>query len=447
MFEPEKRIFGLSTGHTEDHCRAVQSSFGFLRALLANKDLGPLTFQPRLGADSPAQYESPGITCKGIPKSAPGPTMYHRETYFTPMQLIAMLLGHVRRSIEQKCGHLLPDTVLTAPYWYSSRERQKLADCMVIGGFHPIGIVTDIVALALHYGISRSDVPLKNDEESRVVVFLDIRRSDTSAAVVTYSENSMRVHHIASESNFGGHDIDHALFLHFTASNGKRKATCDSKTTSLLMNRCEDLKKTLSTAQEGEIDLGYLSGSASNRVRLTQDEFQSIITNWLHRASNILLVALTASGFDPSALDSVELAGGSSQIPCLKSYIQNIFPTSTSSVNARTDLSAAQGAAHACALIGSYRADRNTILQDPSSTPFDIKWGTPSREASDNSWVDLPNDQRLGDSDLLSMLELELSMEESDKLVDQAEVLLSYDLFSLESDFELVSQEILSRAD
>ncbi|KAF8813544.1 actin-like ATPase domain-containing protein, partial [Phlegmacium glaucopus] len=206
------------------------------------------------------------------------------------------------------------------------------------------------------------------------VAFLDIGCSNTSAAVVTYSGKGMRVHNIVAEPDFGGHDIDQALFLHFTASNAKNKITYDSKTTSLLVNRCEDLKKTLSTAQEGEVDLGSFSGSGSHRIRLTQVEFQSIISNWLYRTSKILLVTLSASGFDATTLDAVELVGGSSQIACLKSYIQNILATSTVSVNAGIDLSAAQGAAYACALIRSCRPDRNTILQDPSSTPFDIKW-------------------------------------------------------------------------
>ena len=334
------------------------------------------------------------------------------------MQLVAMLLGHVRRSVEQKCDHLPSDSVLTAPYWYGNKERQKLVDCMVIGGFHPIGIITDIVAVALHYGISRPDLPLNDEQKSRVVAFLDIGRSNTSAAIITYSENGMDVHHIVAEPDFGGHDIDRALLLHFTATNPKNKIAGDM----LLMNRCEDLKKALSTAQEGEIDLGSFAGSDPHRVRLTQNEFQSIISDWLHRASNILLAALSASGFNPTTLDTVELVGGSSQIPCLKTYIYNIFAASPLNVNVRTDLSAAQGAVHACALIRAYRADCNSILQDPSSTPFYINWGTPSRAASDSSWVGLPNDQRLGDSDLVSMLELELSMEESDKLVDEAEV-------------------------
>ncbi|KAF8157205.1 Hsp70 protein-domain-containing protein [Crassisporium funariophilum] len=345
------------------------------------------------------------------------PKVYYREMWLTATQLVGMLFGHVRRTT---LGQIPADTIIAVPHWYTDRDRQALADCLVIGGLNPTGIITDIVAVALDYGISHFNI---EGGHSRVVAFLDVGHSTTSAAIVTFSENGLRVHAIATDSFLGGEVIDQSLMQHFAKTN-PHIDPFHQKPTSLLTQSLEQLKKTLLKLQEAEIDLISTDKSPLHRMKLTRDQYQSLLSEsgWLDRVSAILMEAINTSQIDPKSLHSVELVGGSGSVPSLKEHLQTQMKGAGCStrVKVNSELSAARGVAHAGAL-RSFRGDA-AVLRDHSTAPFDINWVASSREtAKKPSWIALSTAHRLNDLDLVNLLDQELYMEEMDKLAAETE--------------------------
>ncbi|CAA7268641.1 unnamed protein product [Cyclocybe aegerita] len=331
--------------------------------------------------------------------------------------LLAMMLGHIRRKIEDESGcPAVIDTVLAVPRWYTDTHLQTLADCAVISGLHPVGFITDIVGIALGYGIAQMGV-LENATRPRVVAFLDIGESDCASAVVTYTEGCMKVHEVITDPDIGGKDVDRLLLKHFSyqPQNQGSVRLEDEKTQVPLLKECEKLKKLSSDAKSKQsIDFSSITRVTSDKFELTEGQFQNIIADWLERVFDPLQVVLTLSGIEESEVDALELVGGSSQLACVLEHARKRFGETIPNISAKPSLSAANGAANACSLI-RVRQRNAPIMYDTQITPFEMRWAAPFDDKQD-PWLPLDHEYRLDDLQLVSLMESELAMEEADKL-------------------------------
>lgn len=305
---------------------------------------------------------------------------------FSVTQLTAMYLGKLRdiASNELKTG--VSDIVITVPGWFTDVQRRALLDAAQIAGLNCLRLINDTTAVALGYGITKSDLP--EPENPRHVVFVDVGHSTTSASVVAFSKGRLDVKATAYDRHAGGRDIDYALVRHF-AVEFKEKYKIDvlssPKATFRLAAGCDKVKKVLSANAEAPLNVESIMNDIDATSRLTREEYEKLIAGVLERIPGPIQQALADSGLTLEQIDTIELVGGCTRIPAVRAKIQSVFEGKVLSTTLNQDEAAARGATFSCAMLSPIFRVREFSLHD--ITPYSIKfhWERQADETDDDT--------------------------------------------------------------
>ncbi|KAG8762582.1 adenyl-nucleotide exchange factor sse1 [Ceratobasidium sp. 423] len=237
----------------------------------------------------------------------------------------------------------------------------------------------------------KSDLP-EPDTEPRNVVFVDIGHSNYSVAVVAFAKGQLSVKSTAYDRNFGGRNIDLALVKHFAAE-FKEKYKIDvmssPKAIFRLTTACEKLKKVLSANAEAPLNVESVMNDIDASSKITREQFEALITEPLSRITAPLEEALLEASLTPDQIHSIELVGGSSRIPAIRTRIREYFGNRQLSATLNADEAVCRGATFACAMLSPVFRVREFNVQD--ITPYPIK----------TSWERVPGDAEEDDTELV----------------------------------------------
>ena len=108
------------------------------------------------------------------------------QKVFSATQLVGMYLGKLRDITANELKTGVSDVVITVPGWYTDVQRRALLDAAHIAGLNVLRLINDTTAVALGYGITKSDLP--EAENPRHVAFVDVGHSSMSVSVVAFSK-------------------------------------------------------------------------------------------------------------------------------------------------------------------------------------------------------------------------------------------------------------------
>ncbi|KAF7324818.1 Heat shock protein [Mycena kentingensis (nom. inval.)] len=307
---------------------------------------------------------------------------------FSATQLVAMYLGKLRDTTATELkGVGVTDVVIAVPGWYSEVQRRALIDAAAIAGLNPLRLLNDTTAVALGYGITKSELPEGVDNQ-RHVVFVDVGHSSLSVAVVGFSKGQLNVKSTAYDRNLGGRDIDFALVNHFAAE-FKEKYKIDvlsnPKATFRLAAGCEKLKKILSANAEGTINVESIMNDIDAASKLSREALEELISPVLDRIPAPLQRALAESGLSLDQIDAVELVGGSTRVPAVRARIQEVFPGINLSTTLNQDEAVARGAAFCCAMLSPVFRVREFAIHDIAHYPVKVQWVASPTDPEDDT--------------------------------------------------------------
>lgn len=305
---------------------------------------------------------------------------------FSAVQLAAMYLGKIRdiTATELKTG--VTDVVIAVPGWYTDIQRRALLDAASIAGLNTLRLINDSTAVALGYGITKSDLP--EADNPRHVAFVDVGHSSLSVSVVAFSKGQLKVLSTAYDRNLGGRDIDYALVHHF-ATEFKTKYKIDvlssPKATFRLAAGCEKLKKVLSANAEAPLNVESIMNDVDVSSKLTRDAYESLIAGVLDRIAQPCQVALAGSGLTLEQIDTVELVGGSTRIPAVRARIQSAFLGKILSTTLNQDEAIARGATFSCAMLAPTFRVRDFAMHDINYYPIKVQWEASPGDPDDDT--------------------------------------------------------------
>jgi heat shock protein len=268
---------------------------------------------------------------------------------FTSLQLAAMYLNKLKQTTEKETKSTIKDICLAVPVWYTETQRRAAADACKIAGLNPVRIVNEVTAAAVGYGVFKTDLP---EDEPKKIAFIDIGHSSYTCTIAAIKKGEMKVIGVGYDKHFGGRDFDKAITEHF-ADEFKEKFKIDIRTNpkaySRVLAASEKLKKVLSANTSAPINIESVMNDVDVSSQLSRDELEELVQPLLKRAENPVNDALKMSGLSVEDVDSIELIGGTTRIPCLKNTITEVFgkPFSTT---LNQDESIAKGAAFICAM-------------------------------------------------------------------------------------------------
>ena len=286
-----------------------------------------------------------------------------------------MYLGKLRDIATNELKQGVSAVVIAVPGWYSEIQRRAMMDAAQIAGLNVLRLINDSTAVALGYGITKSDLP--EAETPRHVCFVDVGHSNMTVAIVAFSKGQLTVKSTAFDRNLGGRDIDYALVRHFAEEfKGKYKidVLSNQKATFRLAAGCEKLKKVLSANAESALNVESIMNDVDASSKLSREQLEQLIAHVLDRVVAPIETALKESGLTVDQIDAVELVGGSTRIPAIRQRIQSVFPGKTLSLTLNQDEAVARGATFACASLSPVFRVRDFSIHDINYYPIKVQW-------------------------------------------------------------------------
>jgi heat shock 70kDa protein 4 len=299
---------------------------------------------------------------------------------------MAMYLGKLRDIAANELKTGVCDVVISVPGWFTDIQRRAVLDAATIANLNALRLINDTTAVALGYGITKSDLP--EAANPRHVVFIDMGHSNFSVAVIAFSKGQLTVRSTAYDRHLGGRDIDYALVQHF-AEEFKSKYRIDVlsnlKATLRLSVACEKLKKVLSANIEAPLNVESIMNDVDASSKLHRDNFEALIAHVVNRIPHVINEAIANSGLTLDQIDSIELVGGSTRVPIVRTRIQSAFPGKPLSTTLNQDEAVARGATFSCAMLSPTFRVREFHVYDINYCSIKAHWEQNPVEPSEDT--------------------------------------------------------------
>jgi heat shock 70kDa protein 4 len=298
-----------------------------------------------------------------------------KKEQFTATQLCAMYFTKVKATTAAELRQPVSDIVLSCPPWYTDAQRRSLLDAAEIAGLKCLRLINDTTATALGYGITKLDLP-GPEETPRRVAFVNIGHSTYSCSIVEFRKGELAVKSTVSDRQFGGRNIDKAIIDHF-AKEFKEKFKVDinenPKARFRVAAAVERLKKILSANAGAPIGIESLMNDVDVKGFMKREEMEELVKPLLDRVTQPIEQALAEAKLSVEDLDAIEMVGGCTRVPSIKSAIQKFYGKPLS-YTLNQDEAIARGCAFSCAILSPVFRVRDFSVHDIINYPIEFTW-------------------------------------------------------------------------
>src|ERR1700743_326682 len=245
---------------------------------------------------------------------------------YTPPQVSALILQKLKKAAEDYLGQTVTEAVITVPAYFNDAQRQATKDAGRIAGLDVKRIVNEPTAAALAYGLDK-----KKDE---TIAVYDFGGGTFDISILEVGEGVIEVKSTNGDTHLGGDNLDQRI-VDWLSSEFKQESGLDltSKGNEIALQRLKDAaeraKIELSTAQESEINLPFITADASgpkHLVRtLSRAKLESLVGDLLEKSVGPCKQALKDAGIDASKIDEVVLVGGQTRMPAIQKLVKDLF--------------------------------------------------------------------------------------------------------------------------
>ena len=223
----------------------------------------------------------------------------------------------VKQLIEDAQNYLheeISEVVISVPAYFNARQRQDTKR---------IGELLEIKVERLINEPSAAAIACHMDDEYETFVVFDFGGGTLDVSVVDCFENVISINAISGNNHLGGTDFDRAMAEYFCLKNGLDYNILDSSFQQSILRACEKAKIKLSTQNVVEVSLVHLNKNYN--CIFDENVLFNITHSLLESCKNVIGKAVKDSGFSASELDSLILVGGSSKMPVLQHYLQDVL--------------------------------------------------------------------------------------------------------------------------
>ena len=305
-------------------------------------------------------------------------------------QISAQILMKMKKTAEDYLGEAVTEAVVTVPAYFNDSQRQATKDAGKIAGLEVKRIINEPTAAALAYGMDR-----KTGDTTIAVYDLGGGTFDISIIEIaeTDGEHTFEVLSTNGDTFLGGEDFDLRL-IDYLADEFKKETGMDLHNDPLALQRlkeaAEKAKIELSSAQQTEINLPYITADASGPKhlvqKLTRAKFESLVEELVERTLGPVKIALADADLDTSGIDDVILVGGQTRMPLVQQKVADYFgKESRRDVNA--DEAVAVGAAIQAAVLSGEVNDVLLLDVTPLSLGIETLGGVASTLIEKNTTI------------------------------------------------------------
>jgi molecular chaperone DnaK len=245
------------------------------------------------------------------------------KKYSSP-EISAIILQKLKREAERYLGSEVTEAVITVPAYFNDAQRQATKDAGKIAGLEVKRIINEPTAAALAYGMDQ--------KEDQIIAVYDFGGGTFDISILEVGDNVVEVKSTNGDTHLGGDDVDQVLIDWMTAA-FKTAHGLDISKDKMVLQRLKDAaekaKIELSTAQNTEVNLPFLTADASGPKHLVESlsraQFERMIDSVIERTLTPCRKAIKDAGVRSSEIDEIILVGGSTRIPLVQKKVKELF--------------------------------------------------------------------------------------------------------------------------
>ena len=247
-----------------------------------------------------------------------------RGKEFSPSQISAFILQKMKETAEAYLGQTVTQAVITVPAYFNDAQRQATKDAGKIAGLEVLRIINEPTAAALAYGLDK--------KKTGTVAVYDLGGGTFDVSILEIGDGVFEVKSTNGDTFLGGEDFDMRL-VEYLADEFKKENGIDLKKDKLALQRlkeaAEKAKIELSSAQQTEINLPYITADATGpkhlTLKLTRAKFETLVDDLVQRTIEPCKKALKDAGLSAGQIDEVILVGGMTRMPKVQEVVKQFF--------------------------------------------------------------------------------------------------------------------------
>src|SRR5579872_1266052 len=245
---------------------------------------------------------------------------------YSPEEVSAMILGKLKADAESFLGGAVSEAVITVPAYFDDSQRQATKDAGKIAGLEVKRIINEPTAAALAYGLDKAE---KKDEK---IAVYDLGGGTFDVSILELGDGVFEVKSTNGDTHLGGADFDRTI-VSYLAEEFKKEHGIDIADDKAAMQRLRDeaekAKIELSTAQEVNINLPFLTADSSGpkhfEHKLTRAKLESLVAELIDKTAGPCEKALKDAKLKASDINAVVLVGGMTRMPAVQEKVKKIF--------------------------------------------------------------------------------------------------------------------------
>ena len=246
-----------------------------------------------------------------------------------PQEISARVLMKMKKTAEDYLGETVTDAVITVPAYFNDAQRQATKDAGRIAGLNVRRIINEPTAAALAYGMD------KKGKDRKIAVY-DLGGGTFDISIIEIAdvdgERQFEVMSTNGDTFLGGEDFDRRV-IDYIAAEFQKESGVDVRKDPLAVQRlkeaAEKAKIELSSGQQTEINLPYITADASGpkhlTLKLTRAKLESLVEDLVQRTVEPCRIALKDAGLSISEIDEVILVGGQTRMPLVQKAVKDFF--------------------------------------------------------------------------------------------------------------------------
>ncbi|MCX2716199.1 molecular chaperone DnaK [Helicobacter sp. MIT 21-1697] len=243
------------------------------------------------------------------------------DKIYTPQEISAKILMKLKEDAQSYLGEDVTEAVITVPAYFNDSQRKATKEAGTIAGLNVLRIINEPTSAALAYGLDK--------KEAEKIMVYDLGGGTFDVTVLETGDNVVEVLATGGDAFLGGDDFDNRI-IDWAAEEFKSDEGIDLKNDVMALQRLKDAaenaKKELSSAQETEINLPFITADASGPKHLvkkiTRAKFESLIDDLIEDTIKKIEFVIKDAGLSQSDISEVVMVGGSTRIPKVQERVK-----------------------------------------------------------------------------------------------------------------------------